>query len=344
MRPPKSKLYISRDQDTRRHLEGANARIYDIASAIRSDPDNPLWEAPSWVFVARPSGIDPADELWPDDATLEHYERDRTLGAEDTDEQWADLLKRGRALADHWRQRELEVSRAKMDMVRADNLRSSGIPQKDLQSVIDRTLRETASITAARKAIDDGLVMVVLSGPVGIGKSTAAAWWLGEMAYDAWGWRGARPPVELLWVKAKALERWPKFDDAAMKRLEEAGRLVIDDFGQEYIDAKGALSSFIDGIIDSRYENRRPTLITTNLDSEKFVERYGARVVDRLLEGGRFITLTGESLRRSPQVSGPAAAPSSKTPSDTEAKQRAEVYDDGPDFYEPVPVFRGLSR
>lgn len=292
----------------RKDMQGDEARIYDIASAISPNPDDPGFEGPWWCRRARPPE-DTARVDWPDDATLEKHERLES----DTAEQWAELLQRGRALAEQWRQRELDLGDADRSRRRVEQLKGAGIPEKDLQSVIDRTLCETPAIAAARRAIEDGVVMVVLSGPVGIGKSTAGAWWLGELLtgedipiHRTYGARASEPAPLALRVKATALARWARFDEDAMRRLNETDLLVIDDFGQEYLDAKGALSSLIDEVIDARYECQRLTLITTNLGTDGFVERYGARFTDRLLEKNRFVSLTGESLRRTPPAGGTA--------------------------------------
>ena len=73
--------------------------------------------------------------------------------------------------------------------------------------------------------------------------------------------------------------------------------LVVDDLGSEYNDAKGFFSALLDEVIDCRYGAKLPTVITTNLDSSGFSARYGARVVDRIREAGRFINCGNTSLR-----------------------------------------------
>jgi DNA replication protein DnaC len=76
-----------------------------------------------------------------------------------------------------------------------------------------------------------------------------------------------------------------------MAMLEKASKLVIDDIGTEYSDQKGFVTSFVDGLINERYANLLPTVITTNLRVETFTERYGERVARRVRTVGTFVSI-----------------------------------------------------
>ena len=82
-----------------------------------------------------------------------------------------------------------------------------------------------------------------------------------------------------------------------MARLLEASRLVIDDLGEEFNDTKGNFLAVLDETISDRVANERPTVITTNLDVDKFRDRYGRRITDRIRGDGRWVAFAGESMR-----------------------------------------------
>lgn len=135
---------------------------------------------------------------------------------------------------------------------------------------------------------------IVLSASYGVGKSTAAGWWLSQVCASL----QPAPGLFRRW--------WPASEVAALdmygedyKRLCECQALVIDDVGAEYSDAKGAFASKFDRLIDARYREYRRTIITTNLDAKAFVERYDRRIFDRLRDGGKWVSWSGPSMRRS---------------------------------------------
>jgi DNA replication protein DnaC len=101
-----------------------------------------------------------------------------------------------------------------------------------------------------------------------------------------------------MFLSSARLSRWPKYDDGAMGRLLQTGRLVVDDMGVEFIDERGAYQSLLDEVINDRYANRRPTLLTTNLDAESFKARYGERIADRIRECGKFVSVGAASMRK----------------------------------------------
>lgn len=98
------------------------------------------------------------------------------------------------------------------------------------------------------------------------------------------------------------LDEKKKSDFSEWKRtsrlIQNCGMLVIDDLG-----AEGTLASWqrqkVDGIINDRYNNQKPIIVTTNLSDLELHEHYSERVVDRLKEmvGEIVITMNGKSLR-----------------------------------------------
>jgi DNA replication protein DnaC len=162
--------------------------------------------------------------------------------------------------------------------------------------------------TEARRAASGAIDMLVLSGNPGCGKTVAAAEWIHAYLSDVskWGsgvdWNSGIKFVGHMpvWVTAAKLARWERYYEDTMKTILTSPRLVIDDLGGEYLDKGGFYASLLDEIVNERQAGSRPTIMTTNLASAAFKERYGERIVDRIREGGRFFECGNSSLRRRP--------------------------------------------
>jgi hypothetical protein len=178
------------------------------------------------------------------------------------------------------------------------------MPPKDLALIQAGAVRPTPAI----EALDPPITLLALSGPPGLGKTTAACVWLHRWTLDrrTWAESAFGNPTRrgsALFVRATKLARWPRYDDDEMDRLLGLTLLVVDDLGVEYLGSKPAHESFMtlfDEVVDFRYAWRRPTAFTTNLGPADFVQRYGQRVGDRFAESGRFVRLSGPSLRGQP--------------------------------------------
>jgi hypothetical protein len=178
---------------------------------------------------------------------------------------------------------ELKREQAAHRRIRRAEHVEDGVPENVLVAVWDRSPIETEAIKALRQALE-GRTIVVLSGGVGCGKTCAAGWWLTQSRGD--------------WISASELATLSPFDEASRERMHSP-RLVIDDLGAEYLDAKGFLASMLDSLWDYRYSHRLPTVVTTNLSLKQFQARYSERIKDRLRECGDFVEVSGESMRRS---------------------------------------------
>lgn len=150
---------------------------------------------------------------------------------------------------------------------------------------------------------------LILKGPVGTGKTTVAVAIMREAMKK--GYRPFFIPMvsllDTIFSMRDAEER-AKFET----RVRECSLLVLDDFGGEY-KGKGTESwalNRIDSIITERYNRMKPVIITTNLPitsqrdadghivAEGMVDRYNARIIDRLRSTSQIITFSGESLRQ----------------------------------------------
>ena len=169
-----------------------------------------------------------------------------------------------------------------------------------------RGLLETPALAAVRAWRDDASPLVVLAGTVGTGKSLAAAWAL----WDWWVTTRKVNPVTgyqwahkgRCWIAAPHLARLQKWAKEVTE-LETAPMLVLDDLGEE--QASDTAVAILSNLITTRFAERMPTAVTTNLDGKTFRERYGERIVDRVRECGLddngharwWVRCSGESLR-----------------------------------------------
>jgi hypothetical protein len=170
------------------------------------------------------------------------------------------------------------------------------------------TLAPTDALTAATAWSRSGAALLAFAGPVGTGKSMAAAWalrdwWLATATVNPWGQRV--PYDGRLWVAAPHLGRLAPWADEvqALDGADAPGMLVLDDLGEE--EATPRSLAMLSSMLTSRFAQGCATIITTNLDGSTFRDRYGARLIDRLRECGLdergkakwWVTCGGESLR-----------------------------------------------
>jgi DNA replication protein DnaC len=75
--------------------------------------------------------------------------------------------------------------------------------------------------------------------------------------------------------------------------------LAIDDLGEEAkeVMSYGNVITPLVDIIESRYDSRKMTFFTTNLDANGIKEKYGARVADRLKQMCNIVSFTNDSYR-----------------------------------------------
>lgn len=85
-------------------------------------------------------------------------------------------------------------------------------------------------------------------------------------------------------------------DGNNIKRYYGSDLLIIDDFGTE-LSNQFTVSCLYD-VINSRINNRRCTIINTNLNQEEIEKKYGERIASRLLGEYRPILFTGFDIRK----------------------------------------------
>ena len=206
------------------------------------------------------------------------------------------LLKKRAEEAEANSSREAEVAEqeeAEAHRERFEVLKQDGVPKRIRRQL--HGLEKTKPLVRIDRFIrEPDQWCLVLSSPVGTGKSTAGAYWLWNISPDRSAAAGGSSIRR--WWSASELASVNVFN-GELTRLKQPGPLVIDDLGTEYTDKHGFFDRVLDDLIDARYREELQTLITTNLNHRAFVERYGTRVSDRIREGGAFYEFTGKSLR-----------------------------------------------
>lgn len=176
---------------------------------------------------------------------------------------------------------QIKYALDKQERETRDQFLQAGVPER----VLDAASGEVVPTDALKNSLRDDAI-VVLAGAPGRGKSVAACAWL------------VLGQTSVKWVSAGSLSRGIAYDDEAFQRLARVGRLVIDDVGTEYQDQKERYLATFGELVDARFGNKRPTLLTTNLTVAVFKERYGERLASRINEDGAFIVCGGPDLRR----------------------------------------------
>ena len=144
----------------------------------------------------------------------------------------------------------------------------------------------TAWQAAEAHGLDDA-TMLVLAGPVGVGKTVACC-----------RWAASRSDSKPLFVRLSQFEAWSRYDKEARNRWETASSLVLDDLGTEWADIGENFLRDLDELIDHAYSRPIPTVITTNLTSDKVRDRYGERIYSRISEAAEWHNIKGGDRRR----------------------------------------------
>jgi DNA replication protein DnaC len=138
---------------------------------------------------------------------------------------------------------------------------------------------------------------VLVLGPSGVGKTAAAAFLvrrLSEAAVESCARAASSETPELdfaariLWTTGAALivarreHALGVGEPPALWRAKTASLLVLDELGHE----SGAADPVLLEVIDHRYAQRSPTIVTSGLTRIEFVARYGDALFRRLTEHG----------------------------------------------------------
>lgn len=146
-----------------------------------------------------------------------------------------------------------------------------------------------------------------ITGPVGTGK-THAAWatvaiWCTSAAVFPKGeaadnWERRISPTVIFTRMTDLLDDLRPGDDARrrVRDCQVADLLILDDIGAEKASEWTAERLYT--IVDHRYANCLPLLVTSNLPPSKLTEQTGERTASRLAEMCEVVAMTGTDRRR----------------------------------------------
>ncbi len=139
---------------------------------------------------------------------------------------------------------------------------------------------------------------IVIAGSVGTGKSYLAGCIANELLSN---------DFNVIFISACELNsillkyHTAPVDDKGiyLDLLTDCDLLIIDDLGSEPI-YKNVTEEYLLMIVSERMNKNNPFIITTNLEQEQLLDRYGDRTLSRLNDKrhGVFIQIKGEDLRR----------------------------------------------
>jgi hypothetical protein len=189
----------------------------------------------------------------------------------------------------------LEARRRHLLETTPSRLLNMGAPPRNVE-LWAAGLTDTPAWRAVQEMAASGRGFALLTGDTGVGKTTAA---VGGMALRVLEDR--REDMPAIFVRAVEGARMGLYDAGDKKlagQMLSAGLLVIDDLGAEFLSEGSIWRSILDEVIDTRYGERSPTILTTNLDGAGFKARYGERIADRIRHAGAPVACGAVSLRK----------------------------------------------
>lgn len=156
-------------------------------------------------------------------------------------------------------------------------------------SPLDAMVVDVARRWISRDPVDTGINLLI-TGSVGVGKTGLAIGALWELHE-----RGVQP---LWFVSTSALidaMRPNSGEDGMLATCQKASVLVLDDLGT----TRGTdwEQDRLFALLNARYEEQRPTIVTTNVEIAELAASIGERSVSRLLEQHVIVAVDGPDRR-----------------------------------------------
>jgi len=177
-------------------------------------------------------------------------------------------------------EKDEEVEKAEKDAIFSMNRSNSDLDGAELTAnftnykpVHDIQFR---NIAMCQGYCDDKTVSLILAGAVGTGKTHLAVATLKYIGFHQ------RKSFGIL----RCSQIYEKTGTIESETYTKMDVLVIDDIGREGGSEARSSSriAFISEVIEARMRKRKKTVFTTNLNSKELRERYGAHIVDRMME------------------------------------------------------------
>lgn len=123
---------------------------------------------------------------------------------------------------------------------------------------------------------------ITMMGPVGCGKSHIAVAILREVIAKGYSGLYYNSPDLLLDIRATYSKDSATTEDTILEEVSQVDLLVLDDVGAENVS--GFVLDRFYLIINKRYEECKPLIVTTNLSLSELKNRLESRIVSRLIE------------------------------------------------------------
>lgn len=138
---------------------------------------------------------------------------------------------------------------------------------------------------------------LLISGPVGTGKTHLAIGIVREVMKqnEATISRFVEVPALLAEIRS-GFNAGRSTETSPMKMIEQADLLILDDLGAERVTDWVREQLYL--VINERYSQMKPTIITTNDSLEELEENVSQRTVSRIMDMCDGILLTGEDFRK----------------------------------------------
>lgn len=261
--------YSQKQLELDEKMQALGRPVPPVVSWLKTRPlhvkGKPAWDAAtaSWRFA-----IEAWEKAHPDDAVTWSELREAYIAEEDTLE------------SRKWSENDWGY----------ETLKRRGAPQTSIDA-IRRTLDDRGCYRETRDWMLSGKWSLVLCGPPGCGKTTAAAWAAHQLVM-----RKHRP----IWIRCPATAAGALFGveaEVLKFKCRTADVLVLDDIGAgaTELGAKHWIQ-WLDDVIDARWGAKRKTIITGNRNAAALTAWLGARLSDRLNEGSVYET-TEKSMR-----------------------------------------------
>lgn len=133
---------------------------------------------------------------------------------------------------------------------------------------------------------------LIINGTVGTGKTSAAAAVMNELVM------GTYFDMLELDLKLNSADRYNSQEsrEQFMHRLARCELLVLDEIGR-FPDRKNFEQPILFYLLNRRFQNKRPTIVCTNMSSSEFANFMGQALMDRIRSNRIRIELNGKSLR-----------------------------------------------
>jgi DNA replication protein DnaC len=194
--------------------------------------------------------------------------------------------------------REVKRRLAREDMrrrrdLRRERLRASelALDEHDYGRIVAADLGDTLALEAVKHWSDSRTPALVLLGGVGVGKSVAAGWAIGEYGGHAITAAGCAKLFGSSWSTHVA--RWDELLNAPL--------IVVEELGQE--DPEKGRPAFFE-LMNERQRMSRRTLFLGNLSTQQARSRFDARTLSRLDRIARFLQLKSQQDLRSASANG----------------------------------------